>query len=182
MFHLQLFGWPGVGKETIARQIADETGAFLFRNHYAADVAFAMLPEETPPDDVFWDTLADINKMLENIVHANRREQSIIYTNYLTEDPSEWVKLRRRQETANSIGAKFFLIRLDCDESENDLRIESESRAGAKMRSTDKLKSHKATQSLLQAESQGIEIDLCLDVSKLTAIESSNTILNLIHK
>jgi hypothetical protein len=90
---VHLVGYPGVGKYTVARELADLAAAAGSRivvvdNHLTSNVIFSVLPVDgiAPLPATVWDRVQEVrDAVLRAIEELSPREWSFVFTNVLTE-------------------------------------------------------------------------------------------------
>ncbi len=131
---LHINGYPGVGKLTVARKLAEALDARLVDNHSIYNLAFALTDYKSV---AYYQTLEAVRAIAFARVLELPDETPVIFTNAHMID-SEWgnsnwdsvVDLARRR------GSRLLVLVLDCAPAENDRRIVSPERA-AKRKLTD---------------------------------------------
>lgn len=120
-----LNGYPGVGKLTIARALAEILNGRLLDIHTISNLAFALTEFRSPE---FWETVEQVETIAHKLVLKLPADQPVVFTTVLTSkserEQQEWSKLvelgRRRPP--------FRVVHIGCDLEENVRRITSEGR------------------------------------------------------
>ena len=124
---LHINGYPGVGKLTVARKLAEALDAKLVDNHSVYYLAFSLTEYKSA---AYYETLQAVRTIAFERVLELPDETPVIFTNAHMTD-SEWgnanwdavVDLARRR------GSELLVVVLDCSPTENDRRIASPERA-----------------------------------------------------
>ncbi|MEM7490792.1 MAG: nucleoside kinase, partial [Pseudomonadota bacterium] len=122
---IHLNGWPGCGKRTFGRVLADRIGGRLIDNHLILDPAVALFPRRSPE-------AAALREAVRDVVHGAAltlpNNIPLVLTDALSEDdhhlavPSIAFAARR--------GAPFLPVLLDLDAGENARRLTAPERFG----------------------------------------------------
>jgi predicted kinase len=83
---IYLFGFPGRGKYTIAREIEAQTGARVIDNHLINNPIFSLVRKDGKtkiPAKTWGYTLQIMEIVLDAVVNLTNKEQSFIFTNFL---------------------------------------------------------------------------------------------------
>ncbi|MGE3908984.1 MAG: AAA family ATPase [Chloroflexota bacterium] len=118
-----LYGPPGVGKLTVARQLATRTGFRLFHNHLSVNLVTSLFPRGHP----------SFSRLLRQIRHdlfaeAAREHVDVIFTNVYYDRPPELAARLRMIQPILEHGGKVLFVRLVCDLDVWRQRIVEESR------------------------------------------------------
>lgn len=181
---IYLFGYPGVGKNTIARAIENRTEFLAIQNHLLSNAlrrAISLQPSENYEQVeplLKHHTMKSWVNFLE-FVAAAVPNQGLIVTSVLYEnDPDKVEFFDLVKSWAESQGRVFLPVRLVCSPDEMARRIESPSR-DIQYKLTDRtiLKNIINNNTLLQPEN-------CLevDVTALTANEASEKIIDFLSQ
>ncbi|MEQ7129486.1 peptidoglycan DD-metalloendopeptidase family protein [Actinopolymorpha sp. B11F2] len=86
-----LVGPPASGKLTIGLELSAMTGAALIDNHLINDPIFLAYGADgrTPLPEWIWDLVAQVREATMTAVSRATKTTSHIFTNYLSDDPSE---------------------------------------------------------------------------------------------
>lgn len=137
---IYLIGHYGVGKLTIAKAIAAETGARLFDNHLANNVIFSLIREDgsTPIPERAWDLIMTIRRQaLTAMAEVARPEASFVLTNALMEgDPLDRLVFEEVVATATQRNSTFVPVVLTASDAAHAARIPSAERE-ARLKMTD---------------------------------------------
>jgi chloramphenicol 3-O-phosphotransferase len=118
-----LHGAPGVGKLTVARELARLTGFKLFHNHLTVDLVGAVFPFGTEPFVLLREEI-----WLATFRQAAKNETSLIFTFA----PEGTVRSEFIPETISAVesrGGKVVFVELTCGEEELERRLEDPSRS-----------------------------------------------------
>jgi hypothetical protein len=132
---VQLLGFPGAGKYTVARELvgaleAEGRTARLLDNHASANLILSLVPRPTHgiPDPV----MARIDQVREavfsTLVELTPPDWSIVFTNAPPTAGKPWA-IDRNREVAAERGATFLPVGLVCEPAEILRRIVSPERA-----------------------------------------------------
>ena len=129
---IYLIGHYGVGKFTIAQDIAEATGARVFDNHLANNVIFSLIREDgkTKIPERAWDLIMTIRRQaLVAMTELAPPEASFVLTNALMDaDPLDRAAFSEVQSAAEQRGACFVPVTLQASDAAHDLRIPSPER------------------------------------------------------
>ncbi|MGD9478209.1 AAA family ATPase [Shinella sp. G-2] len=164
-------GWPGTGKLTIGRLLADRLGARLLDNHTMINPAEALFSRADP-----------LNRSLREAVrgavfdHLSRVPpgSSYVFTDALSDDAADQKTFEWYFDLARARGARLAAVVLDCDLDENRRRLVAGERAGhRKLVDLSVLEGLRARHRLLRAPA---DIRFELDVTALAAEEAARVI------
>lgn len=117
-----IYGPPAVGKLTVGRRLAKQTGFRLFHNHLAIDAVKPVFDFGTPP---FWKLVSQLRK--EVLDEAAKEGVNTIFTFvYAKGEDDEYVKEIVR--VVESHGGEVCFVRLHCTPKELDRRVANKSR------------------------------------------------------
>lgn len=130
---IALIGFPGVGKYTIAKELARLMPAMVVDNHYCNNVIFPLAGHgwgDRCADQV-WDQIDKVRQVvMETIATISPSEASFIFTGVLRDtDDSDFATYQLWASTATKRQALFVPVVLTCDLAENQRRVVSEGRA-----------------------------------------------------
>lgn len=117
-----IHGAPAVGKLTVARELASQTGFPLFHNHLTVDLVSSLFPFGSEP---FIKLREEI--WLAAFAEAARQNLSLIFTF----NPERTVRERFIRDTLDVVegaGGKVVFVELVCSEKELERRMEDASR------------------------------------------------------
>jgi len=118
-------GWPGTGKLTIARHLAERLGARLADNHTLINPAEALFACGTP---LYRSLRAAIRESVFEHLAKAPAEQSFVFTDALSDDASDSGTFEDCAELARKRGARLVAVVIDCDLEENLKRLRRASR------------------------------------------------------
>ena len=164
--------YPGVGKLTIGRALADLIGGKLLDNHSVFNVAFALTEFRSP---AFYDTVRAVREIAYRRILELPRAVPVVLTNWYSQG-SAWgeenwaraITLAKDRECALNV------VILSCLPDENARRIQSPGRAAKrKPQDPEMVGDNRKGRSLLD---RGGDRLLRLDVTDLSAAEAAKTI------
>jgi hypothetical protein len=130
-----IYGPPGVGKLSVAREVARMTGYKLFDNHVSIACAESVFDFGTKPFGKVVDTIR--TTVFEE---AARESVSLVFT-FVYANPEDTPFVERVCELVESNGGSVLLVRLFCEREELERRLPHADRARAgKMASLDTLR------------------------------------------
>jgi hypothetical protein len=130
-----IYGPPGVGKLSVARELARATGYRLFDNHVSIRCAESVFDFGTKP---FWKVVGDIRDIIFDEAAANG--VSLVFT-FVYEHPKDAPYVERRCGVFESRGGRALPVRLVCAREELERRLTLPGRAEAgKLASLDVLR------------------------------------------
>jgi hypothetical protein len=94
-----LYGPPGIGKLTIGRELAKQTGYRLFHNHQAVDLAISIFPRETPE---YFDLIRDVRGA--GFLAAARAGVSLVATGVYRGTEAYHVAMRKDDCASHRVG------------------------------------------------------------------------------
>ncbi|MEI3850182.1 MULTISPECIES: AAA family ATPase [Ensifer] len=113
-------GWPGTGKLTIARHLAERLGARLADNHTLINPAEALFARSDP---LYRSLRATVRKSVFEHLGRAPREQSFVFTDALSDDAADTRAFEDCAALARDRGARFVAVVIDCDVEENLKRL-----------------------------------------------------------
>jgi hypothetical protein len=130
-----IYGAPGVGKLTVARELSKLTGYKLFDNHVSIDCARSVFDFGTKP---FWEVVRKIRAAV--FEEAAAGGVSLIFT-YVYSHPNDAPHVERFCGLFEAQGGRALLVRLVCAREELERRLTRPERASAgKLASLDTLR------------------------------------------
>jgi hypothetical protein len=155
-----IYGPPGVGKLSVAREVARLTGYRLFDNHVSIRCAQSVFDFGTKP---FWKVVGDIRFLMFEEAAAN--QVSLIFT-FVYAHPQDLPGVERMCGHFESRGGRTLPVRLFCEREELERRLPRPDRAEA-----GKLASLETLRGLLEKD------DLLSPVPGRESLEIDNTAL-----
>jgi hypothetical protein len=117
-----LYGPPGVGKLTVARELVALTGFKLFHNHLTVDLVAAVFPWNAP---TFWPLVQRFRR--ETFEEAAQQGVDLIFT-YVYAHPEDEPCVRELVEPILLRGGSVHFVQLTCARDELLARVANESR------------------------------------------------------
>ena len=175
---ININSYPGVGKLTIGRRVAELLGGRLLDNHSIYNVAFAVTEFRSP---AFYGTVRSVRDIAYARILELPNETPVVLTNWYSEDSiwdvenwDEIIALARRR------GRPLFIVVLACAPEENARRIQSEGRAGKrKPRNLEMVDANRLGRPLLERGGDGL---LRLDVTSLAPDTAAHQIVDWVGK
>lgn len=173
-----LIGFPGVGKYTIAKEIAKLTGARLIDNHSLTNPIYNVVDVDfkTGFPDTFGHRVHQIEAaVFEAISTLSPPEWSFISTNYLANGEDAQVEFYQRRDLAKWRRGTFVPVRLLCNLEETERRIVSANRKERhKDTSIERARLRYATETVFQTDHPNA---LTLEISDLSACKAAQQIV-----
>ncbi|WP_374472309.1 AAA family ATPase [Phenylobacterium sp.] len=170
---IHINGYPGAGKLTLGRRLADAIGARLVDNHSVYNLALALTEVKSP---AYFETLRAVRAIAFQRVLELPPHIPVVATNaHMTdsdwgnENWDAWADLARRR------GARLLVVVLDCDPDELDRRIASPARA-TKRKLTDPAQFTGARTGRVLID-RGGDATLRLDTTRLSPEETFSRVL-----
>ena len=130
-----IYGPPGVGKLSVARELSRLTGYRLFDNHVSIDCARSVFDFGTPP---FWNAVGKIRTAV--FEEAAAAAVSLVFT-FVYSHPNDAAYIERTCGLFESQGGRVHFVRLTCEREELERRLPHPERASAgKLASLDTLR------------------------------------------
>ena len=169
---IHINSYPGVGKLTIGRALAEKIGGKLLDNHSIYNVAFAVTVFRSP---AFYDTVRTVRDLAYQRVLELPATLPVILTNWYSqgstwgeENWEETISLARRRPSP------LFVVILTCSPEENMRRIQNSGRdAMRKPRSVEMTASNQSGRPLID---RGGDRLLRLDVTEMSADSAATSI------
>ena len=164
--------YPGVGKLTIGRALADLIGGKLLDNHSVFNVAFALTEFKSP---AFYNTVRAVREIAYRRILDLPSDIPVVLTNWYSQG-SAWGEENwdRAIALARERGCALNIVTLHCQPEENARRIQSPGR-GARRKPQDVsfVKDNREGRPLLDRDGDRL---LELDVTELSASEAAQKI------
>ncbi|WP_077962196.1 AAA family ATPase [Ensifer adhaerens] len=113
-------GWPGSGKLTIARHLAERLGARLADNHTLINPAEALFARSDP---LYRSLRAEVRKSVFEHLEKAPGAQSFVFTDALSDDAVDAHVFEDCAALARRRGARFVAVVIDCAVEENLKRL-----------------------------------------------------------
>ncbi|MEO0918913.1 MAG: AAA family ATPase [Pseudomonadota bacterium] len=162
---IHINSYPGVGKLTIGRILAQKLGAKLLDNHSIYNVAFALTEFKS---DAYCDAVRDVRSVAYRLVKDLPPEVPVILTNAHAQD-SVWGNecWDAAIGLARDSGRSHLVVLLECSREENAQRIQSADRdARRKPRDPKLFRQGENDRALIDRDADSL---LQLDVTRLSA-------------
>ncbi|KQT47306.1 AAA family ATPase [Devosia sp. BK] len=169
---VMLNGYPGVGKFTIAQELAPLIGARLLDIHTIYNVAFALTEFKSPE---FIKAVEDVEAIAYGLVRKLPANVPVVMTTVLA-GRSEWGDAE--WERLLALGRErppFCMVNLSCTLDENIRRIQSDGR-GAKRKPRDAEMARRNQSEAKPLLGSDVELFLALDVTTLDPAEAATQI------
>jgi broad-specificity NMP kinase len=165
-----LYGAPGTGKLTVARELAKQTGFRLFHNHLTVDLAKTLFEFGTPAYLEYVRVLR-----VDALTRAAKAEVNLIFTFWYSKDSEQSFEMYKN--TLENHGAELILVKLFCPPEVLLERVQSPERQGWKISSREGLE--------LALQNTDLEFvvpntRLVLETTKLTPEQAAKEIADLL--
>jgi deoxyadenosine/deoxycytidine kinase len=170
---IHLNGFPGVGKLTIARELAALLKGHLVDNHSLINAVYAAGWAHGSPE--YLDLHARITREIYADLSKHPKDAIQIFTNALTAElPEDRARVDRIRALAETRGVPFVPVTLDCELGENIRRLQFPERSlKQKLRDAKILEGDYAAYTIYQPDSP---YAMRLDVTRLGAKAASERI------
>ncbi|MBX5174651.1 AAA family ATPase [Rhizobium sp. NZLR1b] len=151
-------GWPGTGKLTVGRLLAERLGARLIDNHTLLNPAEALFSRSDPLHASLRGQIRQA--FFDHAVRADPAE-SFVFTDALSDDADDSAVFSWYRDLAAARGVNLVAILIDCAPEENARRLASPGRSEAlKLTDTATLQRLRANYKLLRGLAERtVEID-----------------------
>lgn len=164
-------GWPGVGKLTVGRALAERISARLIDNHTLLNPAEALFSRRDP---LYASLRGEVRKSVLDHIKRADSAMSFVFTDALSDDAYDTAMFEEITAVAMHRNARLVAVVLDCDEPENVNRLTAPGRDYLhKLTDADTLRRLRSTYRLLRATGAPIVVD----VTYLTAVETADAII-----
>ena len=166
---IHIGGWPGAGKRTIGRLVADKLGGRLIHNHLMLDAARALYARDTPQSIAMRE---EVRTLI--LAHARRLPESvpIVLTDALADEPAAIPLFQPTLDLAQDRHAPLHLFVLDLSVDENERRLTDRSRLdSAKLTDVEVLRSLRTNDRLFIKDEAHV-----IDVTTLSAVAAADVI------
>jgi hypothetical protein len=174
-----LVGFPGVGKLTIARALANMTAAVVVDNHWINDPILKLVTADgsAAVPDAIWPQVAKVREaVLETISTLGPPSVNYIFTYAGSDEDLEDRKaFGEYRAVALRRGSRFIPVRLVCSEQELVKRIQSVERRGRKLTDPAEAVANVGAFTPLDPCLPGT---LCLDVTRLSPEAAASAIVS----
>ncbi len=157
-----LYGTPGVGKLTVAKELSKITGFSILHNHLINDLVVTALKFGTPE---FWDVVHKYR--LDIMERAAKAKQKGTILTWFYVKPTDDPTLREIVRQAKKHNGKIFFVHLICDHKELLKRVKNPSRKAFR-----KVKTHKVLRDIIKRH------DVLSDVPHKPNFVIDNTIIS----
>lgn len=170
---IHINGWPGVGKLTVARIVADRLDAHLVDNHVILNPALAIAEHGSP---AFTAISEEIRSILARHIEATPPGEIFVFTDALEEGaPVCTAIFERVVQLAEKRAVSLLSVCLDCNPAENARRLTDPRRAEQrKLTDVDTLTGYRNTLTLLRPP---VDHRLDLDTTDLSPEAAADRIL-----
>lgn len=170
---IHIGGWPGAGKHTIGRLVADRLGGRLIHNHLMLDAARALYARDTPESVAMRE---EVRALILSHARKLPLDVPIILTDALNDQPEAMPLFQPTLDLAKDRNAPLHCVVLDLSLEENRARLTNPARSGGdKLTDTDILDHIRVSDRLLVWPGATV-----LDVTHLTAADAAKKICNLV--
>jgi hypothetical protein len=165
-----LHGLPGVGKLTVARELAELTGFKLFHNHLTVDLALSIFEFGSPPFVALREKV-----WLEAFTQAvDARLPGLIFT-FAFERTVSGTFIQNVRRTVESDGGEVIFVKLECSPEELERRLTNPTRKPfGKLTSLEQF--HELNDAGAFVHPEVPEDRMGLDTTHLTASEAASRI------
>ncbi len=172
---IHIGGWPGVGKMTIGRIVAETLGGRLIHNHLMLDATRAIYARDAQ------ESVEMREEVREPILtHARRlpKDVPIVFTDALADEPAAVPLFQPKLDFAKDRNAPLRLFVLDASIEENQRRLQDPARfGGAKLTDSDVLKTIRGSNKLFVPEGTVV-----IDVTHMTAETAAAAIVQRLER
>ena len=128
-FIVYLLGYPGVGKYTVARALAAQTGAVVIDNQLVNNPILALFNGALDlPAEVFTRTAPIRDAVFSALEEIAPPSMSYVFTNVIAETPEDVAIYDRLRDIAASRGSIFLPVMLTCARDVQLERVQAEER------------------------------------------------------
>ncbi len=141
-------GWPGSGKLTIARLLADRLGARLIDNHLLLNPAEALFRRGEPGHAMLY---AETRALVLRHAATLPANLPLVFTDALSDDAADTARFAACESLALARGNRCVSVVLEVDATENERRLAAPDRASHhKLTDADVLRGMRARYRLLR--------------------------------
>lgn len=169
---VMLNGYPGVGKLTVAQELAPLIGARMLDIHTVYNVAFALTEFKSAE---FFKAVEDVEAIAYDLIRKLPDDVPVVMTTVLA-GTSDWGDAEwRRLLALGRARPPFCMVHLDCAVEENIRRIQSDGR-GAKRKPRDAEMARRNQTEAKPLARGDVKHLLRLDVTRLSPAEAARKI------
>ncbi|KZK75365.1 hypothetical protein PsW64_05268 [Pseudovibrio sp. W64] len=167
-----LNGYPGVGKLSIGRELADTIDARLLDNHTVWNLAFALTERKTP---AFYESIKAVRRLADDLICELPTGVPVVMTEALTVGSAFCEEYWAGLEQLSLSRGPLLVVHVHCELEENQQRIQSSDRdLKRKPRDADyAAQNHQRARGLLGKNAKHF---MELDVTELTAVDAAERI------
>jgi hypothetical protein len=177
---VNLIGFPGVGKLTIAKEIVTQCSDFvLVDNHLINNPVFSVVKADgkTPLPAEIWVKVSQIRAIvLETMERLAPSHLSFVMTNFAVENEDDKVECHKIEAVAAQRGGQYFPVILTCDVEENRRRIVSPER-GPNLKSIDPDEPNRLQKGTPLLRFEGHRNRIHMDVTHMQPADAAKRIL-----
>jgi hypothetical protein len=168
---INLNGWPGVGKLSIAERLQKKIGGRLLDNHTIFNVAFSLCDFKSPE---FFEAVRAVRKIAFDTAAKTQARVPIILTSAYADIPfgrENWASIR---DLATRRGSPLCNVVLDCSLAENVRRLQTPGRD--RLRKLTDPAALAISRSKAELLSDGGDYTLRIDVTESSAEDAASRI------
>lgn len=123
---IYIVGPPGVGKYTVASELAIQISAQLVDNHYCLNPIFSLIQQDgiTPLSDEVWRRVKQIREaVMKTIATLSPPDWNFVFTHAFTGTPQDYEMAEQIFAVADRRSADILVVRLTCSPEELVKRV-----------------------------------------------------------